>query len=283
LKNKTLKEEKMKQALLGISLLVVFVLSACSNTSEQDKKQADTVNDSPAITLYITRHGKTLLNTTNRVQGWADSPLTEQGKDVAIKLGKGLKTEKIQFDGIFSGDSGRHIQTTTLILQNNGQAERKFEQMPELREWNYGGFEGELNQVLGDLAAKQLGYPSYEVFFESEELNKHEKLANTYAQLDSYHLAENYQQISDRITKGFDKIIKKAQKEKFQTVLVVSSGDTIMTFLEHLDPKVIPTSGLANASVTTVVYQDGQYTVKKVNDLHFVEIGEQISGKEESK
>ena len=30
------------------------------------------------VTLYVTRHGKTILNTNHRAQGWADSPLVEK-------------------------------------------------------------------------------------------------------------------------------------------------------------------------------------------------------------
>ena len=28
--------------------------------------------------LYLMRHGQTLFNTLNRIQGWCDSPLTEK-------------------------------------------------------------------------------------------------------------------------------------------------------------------------------------------------------------
>ncbi len=32
------------------------------------------------VRFYIVRHGQTLLNSLDRAQGWADSPLTEAGK-----------------------------------------------------------------------------------------------------------------------------------------------------------------------------------------------------------
>lgn len=35
--------------------------------------------------FYLMRHGQTLFNTLNRIQGWCDSPLTEKGQD---KLGR---------------------------------------------------------------------------------------------------------------------------------------------------------------------------------------------------
>ena len=35
------------------------------------------------LELYLVRHGKTVFNTTGRLQGWSDSPLTPEGCQVA--------------------------------------------------------------------------------------------------------------------------------------------------------------------------------------------------------
>ena len=35
--------------------------------------------------LYLMRHGQTLFNVRRRIQGWCDSPLTELGKQQALK------------------------------------------------------------------------------------------------------------------------------------------------------------------------------------------------------
>ena len=32
-----------------------------------------------AKTLYLMRHGQTLFNVLKKIQGWCDSPLTEEG------------------------------------------------------------------------------------------------------------------------------------------------------------------------------------------------------------
>lgn len=56
--------------------------------------------------LYFVRHGQTLFNYLQRVQGWSDSPLTalgvEQGKAAANYL------SSISFDSIYSSDDIRH-------------------------------------------------------------------------------------------------------------------------------------------------------------------------------
>ncbi len=37
--------------------------------------------------LYVVRHGKTMFNTLQRVQGWCDTPLTAQVNKESIILG----------------------------------------------------------------------------------------------------------------------------------------------------------------------------------------------------
>lgn len=265
----------MKKFFIGLSAVLLLGVLSSTNTVEAKKKS----NKDQAITLYITRHGKTLLNTLDRVQGWADSPLTDKGEEVAVDLGKGLKKEKVKFDLAFSGDSGRHIQTATLVLKNNGQKSLPFKQMKELREVNYGGFEGQTNEYLGKVVANKLGYKDYAEVMASDLKDKRKKIVDTTAELDSHHFAENYDQLNDRIKKGFDKIIKTAQKKNAKKVLVVSSGDTIMTFLEQIDPSSVPKDGLKNACVNKVVYKNGKYTIKAVNDMSYVEEGEKLDKK----
>jgi len=65
------------------------------------------------ITLYITRHGETEWNTQNRMQGWKDSSLTENGIKNAMELGERLKDTS--FSAIYSSPSGRTVATTKMI------------------------------------------------------------------------------------------------------------------------------------------------------------------------
>lgn len=38
------------------------------------------------LKLYFVRHGQTIFNKYNRMQGWSDSPLTEKGTQTPTKL-----------------------------------------------------------------------------------------------------------------------------------------------------------------------------------------------------
>ena len=54
------------------------------------------------VRFYIVRHGQTLLNSLDRAQGWADSPLTEAGKQMVADIGQKLKG--IDFDAVYTSD-----------------------------------------------------------------------------------------------------------------------------------------------------------------------------------
>lgn len=62
------------------------------------------------VILYFIRHGETLLNKLGRVQGWCDSPLTEEGCKVAYSLRKSL--ESLNISAVYSSDLLRACATT---------------------------------------------------------------------------------------------------------------------------------------------------------------------------
>ena len=88
-------------------------------------------------TIYLIRHGKTILNHTGRAQGWADGPLTPSGEDLVKRVGRGLAD--ISFVAAYSSDSGRAIQTAKLILAEN-QTKAKDLQLIENKGYTRGIF-----------------------------------------------------------------------------------------------------------------------------------------------
>ena len=56
---------------------------------------------------------------------------------------------------------------------------------------------------------------------------------------------------------------------------MVSHGLSISALLATLfDDFKVPEGGLKNASVTTIHYKNGEYTLDKVNDVSYLEAGE---------
>lgn len=265
---------KKFSSVLLLMIISLFFITACSSgDKETSGKSTDDKNKKEqTVTLYITRHGKTMLNTSDRVQGWADSPLTEPGVEVAEDLGAGL--EGVKFVSAYSSDSGRAIETAKLILENNGQKDLELKQNKDLREWNFGKYEGDYNHSLWGDVAKELKYPSMEALMSDTKNFSLETSANTIAKLDETKQAEDWKTISSRVKSAIDKISEETADKGGGNVLVVSHGLTINALIEDLDPSKNKI-GLENASVTKVIYKDGKYTVETVGDMSYVEKGKE--------
>lgn len=241
------------------------------------------------LVLYFIRHGKTMFNTTNRVQGWSDSPLTKTGEKVVRDAGIGLR--EIEFQGGYSSDSGRAIQTTNLILKENYVTlELEVITDERLREFNFGTYEGDLNHTMWQDIADDQGITL-------DEFLKNmipESFANSVAKLDAKNaeqanwqanwLAEDYKTITTRLKASLDDIVdKEIRLEGSGNVLIASHGLSISALLDTLfDDYKAPVDGLENASVCTVKYKNGQYALDKVNDLSYVTNGRRINGKSTS-
>ena len=89
------------------------------------------------MTLYIVRHGQTVDNLENRIQGHTDSPLTDLGLRQAEAVAGRLASES--FAAIYSSDLGRAVQTAEIVALRHGLP---VQTTPLLRESNLGVAEG---------------------------------------------------------------------------------------------------------------------------------------------
>ncbi|MEK2456230.1 histidine phosphatase family protein [Tetragenococcus halophilus] len=283
----------MKKLLIksSIALSFVMLLSACQNeantqanqTAQTTESTDETSNQEDELTLYIVRHGKTMLNTTDRVQGWSDAVLTPAGEEVVTNAGVGLKD--IDFQNAYSSDSGRAIQTADLILDENEQTnEIQVQKDSGLREFNFGTYEGDLNDSMWQDVADEQG-----VTLEEFQANMDpEVFADSVAKLDKEQMEENnveeeinwpaedYETISDRLTNSLDQIVAdETQENGSGNVLITSHGLSITALLDTLfDGFEAPADGLDNASVNIIKYKDNDYSLESVNDMSYAEQGE---------
>lgn len=227
-------------------------------------------NKDNIVTLYVTRHGKTILNTNKRVQGWADSPLVEKGIEVVKGLGNGL--QDIPFVDAYSSDSGRAIETANLVLKYSGQSKLKLEQRKGLRELNFGIFEGDKVENMLQAIQNTAGVKG---IAESMEFSIKE-FTNFIAKADATKQAENWEVFSTRIKKEIDSISEDTAKNGGGNVLVVCHGMMITALVEILDSSKTK-MGVKNASVTKILYKDGEYTVESVGDMSYAEKGREIA------
>ncbi len=274
--------------------MMAVALTIITGCKENVSSKTSKVDKNAEVTIYLTRHGKTMLNTTDRSQGWIDAPLTPAGVEIPEYLGKGLKAEKVTFDAVYSSDSGRAVETANIALKNSGQEDllKNLKTDKRLREVNFGTYEGMPNEEMWTAIADKQGktLDAFQAGMAKDGfVNTIKGFADTLHELDKAKLeelaqknkvpaadvswqAEDYQTVIARSKSALDDIVKDAQKNGQKNILVTSHGMTIAALVSSLDEKApVPATGLKNASVSKITYKDGQYKVATVNDLTYVE------------
>ncbi len=200
------------------------------------------------ISFYIVRHGQTIFNQKDMVQGWCDSPLTQIGINQAIGAGLGLND--VSFSHAYTSISERAYDTANAIIQN-----RKIPLTIDkrLKEFNFGMLEGEKNEVLmkpfnGDFeAAIKIGWVK--------------------------DGGENETMVRERVRSFFDEITPHHENGN---VLITTHGLTIMAILKEMVPQDFNIDlldrGIDNCSVTVIEY-DGRYHLKALNDMTYRDQG----------
>lgn len=214
------------------------------------------------IDIYITRHGETLYNIMNCIQGWVDTPLTDLGIDLATRLGVGLKN--IEFENIFTSDMHRAVHTAELILSKNLYMKKtKIMQDQRIREWCFGSMEGKSNSQLLCEIKKTIGDVSF------EQINHYlPQVAEYIVKHDTTGWAETFSVIQKRLNSFLDDIVNNYSGGNF---LVVTHAFLIRTIIylygyEKLD-KV---SKIENASITKMEYINGRFNITEINNTDYI-------------
>ena len=87
---------------------------------------------------FLVRHGATEWNARGRIQGQSDPPLNEAGTLQARRLG--VRLASVPFAEARCSDLRRCSETAARILL--GRNDVRLQEMPELREKNFGAWEG---------------------------------------------------------------------------------------------------------------------------------------------
>ena len=179
--------------------------------------------------IYIVRHGQTYINRYDKMQGWCDTPLTDEGIKGAKDAGKALSD--IPFDIAISSDLKRASDTCDYIINENcNRDELQHIATPFFREQFYGFFEG---------------------------MNSDEA--------DPYHEAENAEEYWGRVNKGFDLISK---LDGAENILLVTHGFTIRSIVSRFAPgKYNLAHGPRNASITIMNMTDKDMKIASYNKM----------------
>lgn len=212
------------------------------------------------VRVFFVRHGETYLNKYGRMQGWADTPLTEKGIEVAKKTGEALKN--VPFCRVVSSDLGRTIATAAIILAaSNFSAGIEIEQNPAFRESFFGYFEGsDSKSTYAELAGKA-GVEPKDFFSLGIE-----RISQALKENDPYHEAESNEESLSRMKQGLKALVKDTQQEEC-SVLVVTHGNVIRTLVHDIDPSITVTVEIHNASVTIITYEEDEFFVESFNQI----------------
>lgn len=211
-----------------------------------------------SINVYIVRHGQTILNLYNRMQGWADAPLTKSGRQDGINAGKALVG--VHFDYAFASDLQRAKQTAELVLAQFPAADRpKLQLNKHFREQSMGYLEGED----GGRAATIISGKHYDSFADFAKTMPMSKVRDIMAAQDPHDIAENNEDFLHRINTGMSEL---GQLPDHSNVLLVSHGLVIRSLMEEFGKDIYdPGHAPQNGSIQLIQIQNGQPTVKFYN------------------
>lgn len=202
--------------------------------------------------LILVRHGETLSNRENRVQGITDVPLSDVGRKQAEQLAMSLQNEKI--DAIYSSPLRRAYHTASIIASYHGLP---IEIDVNFQEMNHGDFENKTIQEL-----KETHLPFITRWFEdpSSVVMPH---------------GESLFEVQTRAWYSIQKIL-----ETRQAALIVSHSITIMAILCKITNRGLSRGRELRAdlaSKTVVEFTDGGGVITTFNDTsHLKETGAPI-------
>lgn len=209
--------------------------------------------------IYVTRHGETLLNTLDRMQGWCDSELTSTGEQQAIQSGKQLS--KLSFDYVYSSDLHRAIQTRNLLLAQNQHSAHVVTPNRLFREVYFGYYEGLNATSIWASIAKPYGVTTQNELIQKLGFPAVRKLMH---QQDPYNLAETYDQVMQRWQAGLD-LIHKHTKDHAK-ILLVTHGTFIRTLADSQGIDTI-NNFPKNGGITILKQTDSRVQLIKYNQM----------------
>lgn len=198
------------------------------------------------LNIYLVRHGETLANVENKIQGQSELSLTERGKIEIKNLAIKLKDKGLEFDLVYSSDQKRAIETKDIIMSTLDYNHTNFKIDRRLREWEFGSFDGQyIHKVIDDLRSSD----------DQNKLNNDsvvlslKNVSNYIYNNDISGKAEKWEYLKDRIWSSFSSIIT---DRTTQNILIVSHGLTILTLLNIIDVNKSKLRTLPNGSISVI-------------------------------
>ena len=174
------------------------------------------------------RHGQTVFNKLDIVQGFCDSPLTELGCRQALYAKRWFESYNIVFDHAYASTQERASDTLELMT------DIPYTRLKGIKEMNFGTFEGGPNEKM-----RAIGFDRNRDALVSFE-------------------GESWSTVQDRSVATLTEVMN---NECHQTVLAVSHGCTILAFTHKWMPDVTwEQIKLTNCCILKFEYENGIFT-----------------------
>ena len=219
--------------------------------------------------LHLVRHGQTYFNRYNRLQGWANSPLTDSGLADAAKAGEKLRD--VDFAAAYCSDTTRAQVTAATILDINEAAGHRRPALTcdmRFREQFYGYFEGQDMAMAWYAAGAPHGAGTYNRIVERYGLAATRDFLK---EADPFHDAESDAEYWARVEGGFALIAANPALHDGDHVLQVSHGNTLLSLAHRFGgPGLDLSERPANGSVTVLRFDtdapfDGAVSIEEYN------------------
>ena len=192
--------------------------------------------------IYLTRHGKTVWNLEKRLQGFGDSPLTEEGITQAGELRDRL--ENIDIDCIYTSPIERAYRTARII---KGNKNIKVVVDDRLKEINFGEYEGSTQEELLKLGK---GHEIDQIFNAEMDVRAPG--------------GESLRELCERVKSVLDDILL---YEKDKNVLIVTHGTTLKAVVGYFRNNTgFYEKIMGQATLTKIVCNDRDFKFEYIDD-----------------
>ena len=221
------------------------------------------------LKIYLLRHGETQHNLKHIVQGRGDSPLTIKGVRQVTCAGIGARD--ISFTAAYSGLLQRQIDTAKAFLSMNRdpisiQSDAHFNEM-DYGKYDGGTYEDLLGPLYEELGLPYNGYEGLYKYYNDLEI------AERLMRNDETGTFEGADRVRKRFMEGLEMI---AQRYTEGNILVSTSSFAIVAVCSGLDPDALSRGLPENASLTSLVYEEGRFFIERFGDISFRQNGERL-------
>jgi len=216
------------------------------------------------VKIIFLRHAKTEMNHKQIIQGWTDSPLTQESLLLINQKAELLKSYKIH--SAYSSDLDRAFTTCSLLLKQLNLNDIKVLKNELFREFNYGYFENKHEKYLVEEVTRWIRknhnlIDKLKLRFLGDKLLKTKVITDTVSILDKQYNSNsenpilNYIETYENVLNRINRMKELFKNHPDQTILVVSHGH-FLNFLLHVlfnEQKAVP-SRIPNLSGFEVDY-----------------------------